>query len=440
MLDINRIRNDPEGMRRALLKRMDRVDFTDLLGRDARRRELIAEADGLKARRNSVSAEIPRLKKAGKDVAGLLAEMKTVSDKIKGLDAERARVQEDIQGFLEQLPNVPDEDVPAGGKENNQVIRTHGGRREFDFQPRDHMELAGLLGLVDYERGARLGGNGFWVYRARGAVLEWALLSYFVERHLEAGYEFILPPHILTYACGYTAGQFPKFEEDVYLLADANRADAPRADAPRAGAPGSRSFLLPTAETALASLHRDEILSESELPRKYFSYTPCYRREAGSYRKNERGMIRGHQFNKVELFQYTRPELSEEALTELLGRAEALVQALGLHYRVSLLAARDASASMARTYDIEVWLPSIGEYKEVCSASTARDYQARRGGIRFKRGETGRNEYVYTLNASGLATSRLLPALCEQHQRADGSVPVPEVLRKWTGFEIMEPE
>ena len=248
------------------------------------------------------------------------------------------------------------------------------------------------------------------------------LINFFIQEHIKDGYEFILPPHILNEECGYTAGQFPKFKDDVFTL---NNPD------------GRVQFLLPTAETALISYHRNEVLKEEELPKKYFAYTPCYRKEAGSYRAEERGMIRGHQFNKVEMFQYTKPEDSEKALEELIGKAEALVQKLGLHYRVSKLAAKDCSASMGKTYDIEVWIPSMNQYKEVSSASNAYDYQARRGNMRFKRTETKKNEYLHTLNASGLATSRLLPAILEQHQQKDGSVIVPEVLRAIVGSDIL---
>ena len=239
----------------------------------------------------------------------------------------------------------------------------------------------------------------------------------------------ILPPHMLNYECGFTAGQFPKFIGDVYTLGEKEETDEHN----------FKHFLLPTAETALVNLHRDEILNEVELPFKYFAYTPCYRMEAGSYRAEERGMIRGHQFNKVEMFQYTTPDKSAEALEELVGKAESLVQGLGLHYRVSKLAAEDCSASMRETYDIEVWIPSMNDYKEVSSASNAGDYQARRGNIRYKNLETGKNEYIHTLNASGLATSRIFPAIMEQYQQADGSIIVPEVLRPYmNNQEIIE--
>jgi seryl-tRNA synthetase len=307
------------------------------------------------------------------------------------------------------------------------VERVLGEVPLFPFEPLDHIELVKTLGLIDYERGVKLGGNGFWLYTGDGSILEWALLNYFIEAHLQNGYQFILPPHILTNQCGYTAGQFPKFTDDVFQIAgEANTA--------------SERFILPTAETALVNLHRDEILKEAELPRKYFAYTPCYRKEAGSYRASERGMIRGHQFNKVELFQYTRPEDSDNALQEMIESVEHLLKGLGLHYRVSKLAAGDCSASMAKTYDIEVWIPSMKEYKEVSSASNARNYQARRGNIRFKRDDGHSTELVHTLNASGLATSRLIPAIVEQLQQADHSVIVPKPLRKWVGKDRLSPK
>jgi seryl-tRNA synthetase len=424
MLDINLIREKKEEVTKALLKKGAKVDFTGVLGLDDERRKLITESDALKAKRNEVSGLIPKLKKEGKDVSGLLEEMKGVSDAVKDLDGKLAAIKAKIKAILEQLPNIPDDDVPPGGKEHNEVIRVSGKKPEFAFKPKDHIELATSLSLIDYERGVKMGGNGFWLYKADGALLEWALLNYFVETHAADGYEFILPPHILTYQCGYTAGQFPKFEDDVFHL---EAEEGRRFD----------QFLLPTAETALINYHRDEIIPEDELPKKYFSFTPCYRKEAGSYRTQERGMIRGHQFNKVEMFQFTTPETSSSALEQLIRKAEELVKGLGLHFRVSKLAAADCSAAMAKTYDIEVWIPSMNEYKEVSSASNARDYQARRGNIRFKRKCSGKNEYLHSLNASGLATSRLFPAILEQFQREDGKVVVPEVLRQWVKKEVL---
>lgn len=424
MLDLRLIRENPEEVRKALLKRMDQVDFTELLDWDRQKKALIGDMEKLRAERNKTSSKIARMDKKSDEARKMMAEMKTVSARIKELETGISERDQKINDFLVTLPNIPDEDVPAGGKENNVKIKEWGEKPVFDFEPKDHVELVTKLNLIDYERGVKMGGSGFWLYKGLGSLIEWGLVNYFVEEHLKDGYEFILPPHLLNYDCGYTAGQFPKFEDDVFKLE-------------AQGGELSKLFLAPTAETALINFHRDETLREDELPKKYFAYTPCYRKEAGSYRTNERGMIRGHQFNKVEMFQFTVPEESDQALEELLGKAERLVRGLGLHYQVSKLAAEDCSASMAKTYDLEVWIPSMEEYKEVSSASNGRDYQTRRGNIRFKRQAGRRTEYVHALNASGLATSRLLPAMVEQFQRKDGSFVVPEVLRKWVGRDTI---
>ncbi|HHV42634.1 MAG TPA: serine--tRNA ligase [Clostridiaceae bacterium] len=422
MLDLVMIRKHPEEVAALLARKGVEIDFTDFLAADEERRSLIYKNEQLKAERNRTSAEIPKLKKAGEDTSALLERMREVGEEIRVNDETLARMQSEHEEFLASLPNIPADDVPAGGKENNEVVAVYGEKREFDFEPKHHVDLVTDLGLIDYPRGAKLGGSGFWIYTGDGARLEWALLNYFMSQHLADGYEMVLLPHILNYECGFTAGQFPKFAIDVFHL-DADVFEKSK----------DFRFLLPTAETALVNLHRDEILNEEDLPLKYFGYTPCYRREAGSHGANERGMIRGHQFNKVEIFQFTRPDQAEEALDELIGKAEKLVKGLGLHFRTSRLAAEDCSASMRRTFDIEVWIPSMGDYKEVSSASDAGDYQARRGNIRYRSSETGKTEFVHTLNASGLATSRVFPAIVEQMQRSDGSVVIPEVLRPWMG-------
>jgi seryl-tRNA synthetase len=418
MLDINLIRTDTEKVRQALLKRLDSVNLDAILKLDRKRRELIVESDNLKTRKNSVSAGVKKQDNA--EQQALFAEMREISAKVKILDAETAAVETELSGLMAELPNMPADDVAAGGKENNSILREWGVKPEFKFEFKSHLDLSKSLGLIDYERGAKLGGTGFWLYRDLGARLEWALLNFFVDTHLSDNYSFVLPPHILNYECGYTAGQFPKFKDDVFLLVSGDE---------------KVRFMLPTAETALISLHRDEILKEDELPKKYFAYSPCYRKEAGGYGSNERGMVRGHQFNKVELIQFTRPEGSPAAFEEMVSNVEGVMRRLGLHYRVVKLAARDCSASMARTCDIEVWIPSMQAYKEVSSVSSAGDYQARRGNMRFKRGAAGKNEFVHTLNGSCLATSRLFPAILEQFQREDGSVTVPEVLRKYMGVD-----
>lgn len=424
MLDMKLIRSNPEKVKAGAKKRCIDVDalVDDILKIDEERREVTGKVESMKAEQNAATKKIPVMKKAGEDTASLMAELKTLSEKIKESDAQLGELEEKQKTLLLSLPNMPDEDLSAGGKENNQPIRFYKEKPSFDFEPKNHVELCESLGMIDYQRGAKLAGAGSWVYRGMGARMEWALLNFFVSEHLNDGYELVLPPHMLNYECGYVAGQFPKFTDEVYWIQNPTSTD--------------KKFMLPTAETALVNLHRDEVLTAEELPRKYIAYTPCYRREAGSYRSEERGMIRGHQFNKVEMVQYTTPEQSDDAFSELVGKAEKLVQKLGLHYRLSKLAAGDCSFSMARTYDIEVWIPSMEIYKEVSSASNARDYQARRGNVKF-RGEDKKLQFVHTLNASGLATSRVIPAIVEQYQNADGSVTVPEVLRPFIGCEVI---
>ncbi|MBQ3214307.1 MAG: serine--tRNA ligase [Clostridia bacterium] len=418
MISIELIKNNAEKVQKDLAKKGCIVDFSDLLKLDAERRKLIQDVESLKSEKNKVSSQIPALKKEGKDTTEIFEEMKKLGNKIEELDKKVEELDSKIWNFLAVLPNPPDEDLLEGGKENNKVLRQENKKPEFSFKPKNHVDLCTDLNLVDYDRGVKLAGNGCWLYRGIGARLEWALLNYFIDEHTKDGYEFILPPHMLNYDCGYGAGQFPKFNEEVYWIDNKDE---------------KSKFILPTAETALVNLYKGEIIPEEKLPMKFFAYTPCYRREAGSYRQEERGMIRGHQFNKVEMVQITTPEQSAKAFDELVGKAENLVKKLGLHYQVSKLAAGDCSASMRRTYDIEVWIPSMGIYKEVSSASNAGDYQARRNNTKYRNNETKKTEFVHTLNASGLATSRLIPAIVEQYQNEDGSITVPEVLRKYLG-------
>ena len=426
MLDIKYIKEKPDEVIARLAKKGKdaKAEIEQILSLDGERRALIAETEAIKAEQNKTNKLIPLYKKEGKDVAPIFAQMKELSAKTKAIDERLREVDTQLTSVMLGLPNLPDEDLLPGGKENNEPLRYYGEPKVFDFEPKNHVDLCTSLGLVDYDRGTKLSGSGFWIYRGMGARLEWALLNYFIDTHLGDGYELILPPHMLEYECGVTAGQFPKFADEVFKIE--NNTD-------------NRSrYMLPTAEAALASLYRGEILTEADLPKKLVSYTPCFRREAGSYRSDERGMVRGHQFNKVEMFQYTLPEKSDEAFDELVMKAENLVKGLGFHFRTVKLAAEDCSASMARTYDIEINIPSMNGYKEVSSVSNARDYQARRGMIRVKREGTGKTEFVHTLNGSGLATSRILPALVEQNQLADGSVVVPEVLRKYLGVDIIK--
>lgn len=426
MLDIKRIKDNPVEIVR-LLKYKGRDaenEINRILELDAKRRSMIQATESLKAEQNNVSKQIPILKKEKKDISDLLVRMKGISDTIKENDQLLRDVESELRDLMLDLPNLPDADLRPGGKENNEQISATGTKPEFDFEAKNHVDICTDLGIIDYPRGAKLAGSGFWVYRGLGARLEWALINYFIDTHIADGYELLFVPHMLNYDSGLTAGQFPKFEDDVFWVQEDE--------------PGRKRFLLPTAETALVSMHRDEILDEKDLPKKYIAFTPCYRREAGSYRADERGMIRGHQFNKVEMVQYTTPEGSDEAFAELVRKAEKLVEGLGLYFRTVKLAAEDCSASMARTYDIEIYIPSMGGFKEVSSASNARDYQARRGQMRYRRQDNGKIEFVHTLNASGLATSRVLPAIVEQNQLEDGSVVVPEALRKYmNGCEII---
>ena len=425
MIDPKLIEAKPEYVKEALAKKLWDFDPAPLLSLFQKRRELTKEVEENKAQQNRLSKSVPQVKKEGGDVQAIFKEVKELAAKNKDHEEELKKVENEIQSQIEVLPNLPDPDLVGGGKENNHPIYSWGKKPTFDgFTPKDHVELAESLGLIDYKRAAKISGTGSWIYTGLGAQLEWALLNYFISTHLADGYTMILPPHLLNEASGFTAGQFPKFKNDVFWLEGTE----------------PKKFILPTAETALVNLHRDEVLSEDDLPKKYFAYTPCYRREAGSYRTEERGMIRGYQFDKVEMVQYTTQEGSDAAFQELVNKAVSLVEKLGLHFQVSKLAAGDISHSMARTYDIEVFIPSIGIYKEVSSASNARDYQARRGMMRYRDKATGKTKYMHTLNASGLATSRVFPAILEQYQQEDGSVLVPEVLQPFMGgIKVLKP-
>ena len=440
MLDIKKIKENPDAVKAGLkAKEVDCDAIVDrILELDVQVRGLKTATETKTAQKNKLAKENGKLfgqkkglEKQGKDTAELDAVIESNKAESIALDAaiadDAALLKElsvQFRTAILSLPNLPDSDLLPGGKENNEPLRYVGKKPEFDFEPKHHVDLCTDLGLIDYERGVKLAGAGNWMYTGMGARLEWALLNYFIDEHTKDGYDFILPPHMLEYQCGETAGQFPKFADEVYKIAN------PTDDRVH--------YMLPTAEAALASVYRDEILTEADLPKKFFAYTPCFRREAGSHRADERGMVRGHQFNKVEMFQFTTPETSDEAFEELVTKAERLVEGLGFHFRTVKLAAGDCSASMARTYDIEILIPSMDGYKEVSSVSNARDYQARRGNIRYRRAD-GKIDFVHTLNGSGLATSRIFPALVEQNQRADGSIVVPEVLRKYLGgLEIIE--
>jgi len=423
MNDLNYIIENREKVEKLLHGKLYDVDLSGLVSLVNEKKELQKVTESNKAEQNKLSKSVPEVKKAGGDVQAVFAKVKELSNENKANEDKLKEVEEQINKIWFALPNIPDEDLLAGGKENNKNIYKYKEKPVFNYKIKDHVELAESLGLIDYQRAAKIAGSGAWIYTGLGAQLEWAILNFFISEHLKDGFTFMLPPHLLNYDSGFTAGQFPKFEQDVFVLKDIE----------------PFRFLLPTAETALVNLHRDEILKTDELPKKYFAYTPCYRKEAGSYRTEERGMIRGYQFNKVEMVEYTKENDSDRAFEELVGKAKSLVEKLGLHFQISKLAAGDCSHSMARTYDIEVWLPSVGIYKEVSSVSNARDYQARRGKIRY-RDEDGKVHFCHTLNGSGLATSRIFPALLEQYQQEDGSVLVPEVLQPFMGgLKVLKP-
>ena len=424
MLDLRKIQDNKEKIAELLLRKGFVADFDTVLALDKERRALVGEVEVLKAQKNKVSAQIPQLKKQGLPVDEIFNEMRTLGDKIAESDVKIKELEDKVFDLLSRMPNIPDEDLLAGEKENNKVIKEVGKKPEFSFPMQNHVDLCTKLGIIDYQRGTKLSGGGYWLYRGEGARLEWALLNFFISEHLKDGYEFILPPHQLGYNCGFGAGQFPKFSDEVYWLdVDEDRK--------------KNHFMLPTAETALVNMYAGEIIDEAKLPMKFFAYTPCYRKEAGSYRAEERGMIRGHQFNKVEMVQYAHPERSMEAFNELVDKAASLIEKLGLHFRISKLAAGDCSASMARTYDIEVWIPSMGIYKEVSSVSNANDYQARRNNTKYRDSKTGKPAFLHTLNGSGLATSRVFPAIIEQYQNEDGSITIPEVLRPFMGGQTV---
>ncbi|MDG6103409.1 serine--tRNA ligase [Dactylosporangium aurantiacum] len=426
MLDIELIRKDRAFVEAALSKRLEPSEVSRVLSSiaelDKQRRELIGDIDAERARRKEEARAFGAAKAAGQAVEPTTRDSKAA---LQELEDRLAAVQEQLTTVMSELPNLPADDVVAGGKEANVVVKVFGEAPKIEHV-RDHVTLASELGLVDFERGVKLGGSGFWIYTGWGARLEWALVNWFIDRHFAAGYQFMLPPHLLLDSAGYAAGQFPKFYDDVFHIAT---------DGEERG-----RFLLPTSETAILGAYQNEIFDTADLPHKAYAYTPCYRSEKAGSHSDERGTVRGHQFNKVEIFQFTTPEDGEKTLEEMVDYAEDLVSSLGLHFRRSLLAAGDSSASMRKTIDIEVWMPSTGKYKEVSSVSWAGDYQARRAGIRYRVPGSKNNRFVHTLNGSALATSRIFPAILEQFQQEDGSVLVPEVLRDKVGTDrIVKP-
>ena len=418
MIDIRKIVENREEVEKGLLKRMplEKTNLDEIVKTYNQRKEIQAEYDTKRAEQKSYNDRMATVEKGSDEFKKLIIDLKEKSNAVKEIENKLREEDQKLTALLEVLPNIPDEDVVGGGKESNEVIKTVGEKPTFDFEVKDHVELGTELGMLDFETASKIAGNNFSMYRGLGARLEWALINYFIDEHTKAGYEMIIPPNLVVEESAYTAGQLPKFKDDVYWVQDG-------------------LCLIPTSETVLTNIYRDDMLEEKDLPKKFFAYTPCYRREAGSYRANEKGLIRVHQFNKVEMYQFTTDEQSKESFDELVERAENLVASLGLHYKVSKLAAGDCAAGAARTYDIEVYLPAIDQYYEVSSASNVTDYQARRGNMRYKPADGGKPRYMHTLNASGLATSRLMVAILETYQQEDGSILIPEVLQPYMGVD-----
>jgi seryl-tRNA synthetase len=422
MLDLRFVRDNPEKVKQSVIDRGGEVDLERLLDLDKSRRECIQKADRLKEKRNKVSEEIGNLKKAGKDGSSAIAEMRKVSQEIKGLDESIKTTESQIHDILIWIPNIPHDSVPRGPDPSyNEIVKEWGSVPRFDFQPKPHWEIGSALGILDFDRGSRLSGANFVSYAGLGARLERALINFMIDLHAEKHeYSEVSVPFIVKRDMMYGTGQLPKLEEDMYLV---EKDDL---------------FLIPTAEVPVTNLHRDEILKGEELPIKYVSYTPCFRREAGSYGADTRGLMRIHQFDKVEMVKFVKPETSYDELESLLQDAEEVLQLLELPYRVAVLSTGDLSFSATKCYDLEVYAPGIDRWLEVSSCSNYEDFQARRMNIRFRRGKGTKPEFVNTLNGSGLALPRTVIALIENHQTDEGTVVVPEVLSKYLGKSVIK--
>ena len=415
MLDPKYVREHEAEVRKALEDCKSKVDLSLYLDLDRRRRDLMISVDKRKARLNQASEEMGKLKKEGKDINPFQAKLKELSDEIKQMDSEITAVENDFHEIELQVCNLPHSTVPVGGEESNQEIRKVGQPRTFDFKPKSHDEIGTTLGILDFERAAKISGARFFTLIGLGAKLERALTNFMLDLHTQRGYQEMVVPHLVNYESMEMSGQFPKFIEQAFTVEK------------------DGYYLIPTAEVSLANLHRGETFPAGSLPKKYMAFSPCYRREAGSYGKDTKGLIRLHQFNKVELFQFVEADKSMEALEQLTNDAEDVLKALALPYRVVTLATGDKSFSSTKTYDLEVWLPSQNTYREISSCSNCTDFQARRGGIKVKKASGGKPEWVHTLNGSGLAVGRTWLAILENYQQADGSVAVPEPLKPYLG-------
>lgn len=416
MLDIRFIRENPDVVKAAMKSRNANMDaeIDEILRLDRVRRDLTAKVEAMKSEQNAVTKKIPEMKKNGEDTSKVMQEMKALSDEISSLDAELSDAEKSLRDQLLAIPNIPNETVPAGVDDSDNVeVRRWGEPRDFGFSPKAHWDLGRDLNILDPRRAAKVSGARFHFYRGLGARLERAIVNFFLDTHTSRGYTEILPPDIVNRAAMTGTGQLPKFEEDAFKIANDDY------------------FLISTAEIPLTNYHREEILDGSELPIKYCAYSACFRAEAGSAGRDTRGLIRQHQFNKVEMVKFSRPEASYDELEKLTADAENVLQRLGLPYRVVCLSTGDLGFCAAKTYDVEVWMPSYDRYVEISSCSNCEDYQARRASIRFKDDKADKAKFVHTLNGSGLAVGRTVAAILENYQEADGSVTVPEVLRPY---------
>ena len=423
MLDMKFVRENPEAVLAGLQKRGSALTLDDFLALEKKRREVLTEVEALKSRRNTVSQEISRLKKAKEDAEALILEMRSVGEKISELDETVRQVETELKEILLSIPNLPHASVPVGRDEaDNPEVRRVGEVPSFAFEPKAHWDLGEDLGILDFERGAKVTGARFTFYRGLGARLERALINFMLDVHTrEHGYTEFFPPFIANKESMTGTGQLPKFAEDMFKLE------------------GLDYYLIPTAEVPITNLHRGEILDAKDLPRYYTAYSACFRAEAGSAGRDTRGLIRQHQFNKVEMVKFCLPENSYDELEKLVGNAERILQLLELPYRVITLCSGDIGFSSAKTYDLEVWLPSFNTYREISSCSNFEDFQARRADIKFRRDAKSKPEYVHTLNGSGLAIGRTVAAILENYQQADGSVLVPKVLRAFMGVDVIQP-
>ncbi len=421
MLDVKLFRNDPEKIMTALKNRNSDLTLDGFKELDEKKRALMFESEQLKANQNAVSKQVPAMKKEGKDTTALFEEMKAISAKIKVLDEEIRVLDEEIKNFVLTVPNIPHESCPIGEDDQANVeIRRWGEPRQFDFEPKAHWDIGENLDVLDFEKGAKVTGTRFTFYKRAGATLERAIINYYLDTHTAHGYDEVFPPFMVHRNSMVGTGQLPKFEEDAFKVA------------------GTEYFLIPTAEVPVTNMYRDQILDVTDLPIYHCAYSACFRAEAGSAGRDTRGLIRQHQFNKVELVKFTTPESSYEELEKLTNDAERVLQGLGLPYRVVALSTGDMGFSSAKTYDIEVWMPSYGRYVEISSCSNFEDYQARRAGIKFKRSIKDKAEFVHTLNGSGVAIGRTTAAVLENYQQADGSIKVPEALVKYIGKEYIK--